>query len=415
MTTGSGGRADATRPARGDARGEARGPSTRAPHRSGRPFWGLRGVGAGDTDGDAGSDRDWSDEIAAPYQAATPDDDAASFSGPVPISRVWSGTKVLAEDLAGEDIGDVLDLHDDAQCWWVLDRSSDDARDALRRLVAEFALDKLVVHEITATDHRAKYEEVGQSRLVLTNAVTVDEKTAEVTVHPISVLLTNRAIVCLADVTPEIDPRRWLVAAADRLAVGGTEAALQVVMMGVIETYETVITWLEQAGDDLADQLFSGKAFSKDQQLWSFRLRSGLTDLRRVTEPMRAVTTDLREGYPAVRPKGQPRATALVTRRWALIAEHHDRVANAADSLRESLTSVFETSLALADVQLNVIMKKLTGWAAIIAVPTLITGFVGMNVGFPFADTTYGFWIYLTLMAITAVVLYLTFKRREWI
>ena len=62
------------------------------------------------------------------------------------------------------------------------------------------------------------------------------------------------------------------------------------------------------------------------------------------------------------------------------MAEQHDRVANAADALREALSSLFDTSLALADVRLNQIMKKLTGWAAIIAVPTLITSFVGMNV-----------------------------------
>jgi magnesium transporter len=337
------------------------------------------------------------------------------LAGPVPISRVWSGPKVLAEDLVGEDLGDVLDLHDDAQCWWVLDRSSDYAHDELQRLVAEFDLDKLVVREIMATDHRAKYEEVGQARLVLTNAVTVNATTAQVTIHPISVLLTNRAIVCLTDVTPEVDPRRWLATAGERMSTGGTEAALQVVMMGVIDTYETVISWLEQASDDLADELFTGKPLSKEQQLWSFRLRSGLTELRRVTEPMRTVTTDLRAGYPVVRPKGQPRVGALVSRRWSLIAEHHDRVANAADSLRESLTSVFETSLALADVQLNLIMKKLTGWAAIIAVPTLITGFVGMNVGFPLAETAYGFWVYLVIMLAAAIALYVTFRRKDWI
>ena len=60
-------------------------------------------------------------------------------------------------------------------------------------------------------------------------------------------------------------------------------------------------------------------------------------------------------------------------------------------------------------------MKKLTGWAAIIAVPTLITGFVGMNVGFPFVGTAYGFWIYLVIMLAAALVLYLTFKRKDWI
>ena len=48
---------------------------------------------------------------------------------------------MLAEDLAGEDLGDVLDLHDDASAWWVLDRSSDYARDELERVIAEFGLD----------------------------------------------------------------------------------------------------------------------------------------------------------------------------------------------------------------------------------------------------------------------------------
>ena len=51
--------------------------------------------------------------------------------------------------------------------------------------------------------------------------------------------------------------------------------------------------------------------------------------------------------------------------------------------LREMLNSAFETNLALSDVHLNMIMKKLSAWAAIIAVPTLITGFMGMNVPYP--------------------------------
>lgn len=338
----------------------------------------------------------------------------AALTGPVPISRVWSGAKVLAEDLAGEDLGDVLDLHDDAHAWWVLDRSSDYARDALDRLIDAFDLDRLVVKELTASDHRAKYEEIGQARLVLTNAVTLEPATATVTVHPVSVLLTDRALVCLADVTPEVDPRRWLAAAAERLATGGTEAALQVLLMGVIDGFAEAVDWLEEAGDELADELFTGHPLSKDRQLWSFRLRSALTDVRRVTEPMRAVMADVRDGYQIVRPKGRQRPP-LLTRRWSLIAEHHDRVANAADALRESLTSVFETSLALADVQLNVIMKKLTGWAGIVAVPTLITGFVGMNVGFPLQGTAYGFWVYLLIMVAAALVLYVTFKRKDWI
>jgi magnesium transporter len=98
-----------------------------------------------------------------------------------------------------------------------------------------------------------------------------------------------------------------------------------------------------------------------------------------------------------------------------LLSEQETRVANAADALRESLSSIFDTSLALADVRLNQIMKKLTAWAAILAVPTLVTSFVGMNVKFPLVGSLTGFWVYLLLMIAASVVLYIVFRAKDWL
>ena len=130
--------------------------------------------------------------------------------------------------------------------------------------------------------------------------------------------------------------------------------------------------------------------------MWAFRLRTVLSNLRRMTDPMRTVIAELADSLPAAKTgrstSGKRRAE--LERHWRLLAERHQRVANAADALREALASVFDTSLGLADVRLNSVMKKLTGWAGIIAVPTLVTGFVGMNVHFPLIGTWLGFWIY---------------------
>ena len=326
-----------------------------------------------------------------------------STIGPIPTSRVWSGPQILAEDLVGEDLADVLDLHADASAWWVLDRTSDYAQDELRMLLKVLDLDEQVARELLASDRRAKFEEIDQARLVLTNAVSVDTDRGTVTVHPISMLVTDRALICLADVCPALDPARWLTQHAERLATGGSEAGVQVVLSAVIEGYAGVASWMETAIDELADMLFEERPMTKSEQLWAFRLRLALTELRRVTEPMRTVTADIRA------------SRADAERRWRLIEEHHTRVAGSADALREALASLFETSLALADVQLNQIMKKLTAWAAIIAVPTLVTSFVGMNVRFPLAATAAGFWVYSGLMVLAAAVLYLLLRRRDWI
>jgi hypothetical protein len=57
------------------------------------------------------------------------------------------------------------------------------------------------------------------------------------------------------------------------------------------------------------------------------------------------------------------------------------------------VTTIFETNLSLQDARLNNVMKKLTGWAAIIAVPTAVTGYFGQNVPYPGFGKEWGFGI----------------------
>jgi magnesium transporter len=83
--------------------------------------------------------------------------------------------------------------------------------------------------------------------------------------------------------------------------------------------------------------------------------------------------------------------------------------------LRDMIATVFETNLSLADARLNTVMKKLTSWAAIVAVPTAITGFYGQNVPFPGFSSTIGFIVSSTLIVVAVAVLYVSFRRRDWL
>ncbi len=76
---------------------------------------------------------------------------------------------------------------------------------------------------------------------------------------------------------------------------------------------------------------------------------------------------------------------------------------------------MYETNLALADVHLNTVMKKLSGWAAIIAVPTLITGFMGMNVPYPGYGTTTGFVVAAAVIVVAVISLYVMLRRKDWL
>jgi magnesium transporter len=64
---------------------------------------------------------------------------------------------------------------------------------------------------------------------------------------------------------------------------------------------------------------------------------------------------------------------------------------------------------------MNMIMKKVTSWASIVAVPTAVTGFYGQNVPYPGFGTEWGFFVSTGVTLLISVWLYFGFKRRDWI
>ena len=100
---------------------------------------------------------------------------------------------------------------------------------------------------------------------------------------------------------------------------------------------------------------------------------------------------------------------------YADLYDHVLRASEWTESLRDMVTTVFETNLSMQDARLNVVMKKLTGWAAIIAVPTAITGFYGQNVAYPGIDTVGGFVTSSAVIVLLVIVLFVMFRKRDWL
>jgi magnesium transporter len=66
-------------------------------------------------------------------------------------------------------------------------------------------------------------------------------------------------------------------------------------------------------------------------------------------------------------------------------------------------------------VRQNEEMRRITAWVAIVAVPTAVTGFFGQNVPYPGFGTTPGFIASVLIIVVLATVLYIVFKRKEWL
>ncbi len=97
------------------------------------------------------------------------------------------------------------------------------------------------------------------------------------------------------------------------------------------------------------------------------------------------------------------------------VYDHILRVSESSDSLRDLVSTIVETNLSLRDYRQNLIVKKVSSWAAIIAVPALVTGYYGMNVPYPGSGRTWGVVASTVLMVSASFVLYRVFRRHDWL
>ncbi|GAA3525479.1 hypothetical protein GCM10022419_000190 [Nonomuraea rosea] len=129
---------------------------------------------------------------------------------------------------------------------------------------------------------------------------------------------------------------------------------------------------------------------------------------RRIVLPMREVVNSLLRHDLFV-------AEAAMAPYFQDVHDHIMRITEWTESLRELVSNVREAQLSMQGYHLNDIMKKVTSWAAIIAVPTMITGFYGQNLPFPGSGQPIGVWTSATIMSVSSAALYSIFRRRNWI
>ena len=140
----------------------------------------------------------------------------------------------------------------------------------------------------------------------------------------------------------------------------------------------------------------------------SFALRKSLVTLRRVVLPMREVVNALMRRDIGI-------IDAEMVPYFQDVYDHVLRATEWTESLRDLVTTIVETNLTIQGNRLNVITKKVTSWAAIIAVPTAITGFYGQNVPYPGFARLSGLLTSMALIVVISVGLYVVFKRRDWL
>jgi magnesium transporter len=192
----------------------------------------------------------------------------------------------------------------------------------------------------------------------------------------------------------------------------GTASALYAIADEIVDDYLEVVEELEDRADELENRVFRSDPAPRQPgpalQLEILRLRHDAVQLRRHAVPMRQLIDRLADDSDLV--------TAPLVPYLRDITDHLLRTIELTDGVREILTTVVDIRMAQSAHQLNEVMKKLTAWAAIILVPTLVAGIYGMNFRhMPELHWVAGYPLALGLMAVSSAWLYLGFRKRGWL
>jgi magnesium transporter len=322
-----------------------------------------------------------------------------------PRTRVWRRGRLDKEGFAPAEISDYLE-QDDTVVW--LDLCAPAPED-LKVISEELGLEPHAVEDALSEHERAKLDRYPRHLFLNVYSVRLDTVSGQLLTSEISAFVTDRALVTIrqnADFDVDELTARW--DSQQDLARFGVAFLLHNLLDLIVDEHFAAVQALDTEIEGLEDLLFAERVGDQTVQRRSFELRKSLVLLRRVVLPMReVVNTLLRRDLHVV-----PESMAPY---FQDVYDHALRAAEWTDSLRDLVTSILETRIAMQGNRLNQVMKKLTAWAAIIALPTAVTGFYGQNVPYPGSQQHWGFVVSTALWLVGGVTLYILFRVRDWL
>ncbi|MFD7711309.1 magnesium/cobalt transporter CorA [Streptomyces sp. NPDC059785] len=317
---------------------------------------------------------------------------------------------------SSEDLSDALEkarAEDDAFLWIGLHEPTEDEFDHVTR---EFGLHPLAVEDALKAHQRPKLEVYDDSLFMVLKPVTYEPDSDTVSSGEVMIFLGDSFVVTVrhGEGSSLSGVRKRLEQHPDMLRQGPT-TVLYAIADATVDHYLDVATELQTDLEELETEVFSpaaGGSRHTASRIYTFKRQ--VLEFRRATGPLAlplarlAGTGTLGPGVPFVDADAHPF--------FRDVNDHLTRVNESVEGLDRLVSDILSAHLAQMSVRQNDDMRKISAWAAMAAVPTMIAGIYGMN--FDHMPELHWIWSYpaaISLMAVLEVVLYRLFKRRGWL
>ena len=277
----------------------------------------------------------------------------------------------------------------------------------LAEVAARFDLPPLAVEDTMNAHQRPKLEDYEHGYfLVLHTARYVDER-EEVEFGEVHVFTgAGFVIVVRHGAASELHSARERLETQPEMLREGPAAAVWAIMDKIVDDYEPVMAGLENDVEEVEVDVFGERS---DETKRIYFLRRELAEFYRAVHP-------LLQPLELLASSAHPDVSPRLREHMRDISDHVKRIEDAISTQRELLTSVLQANLAVISVQQNDVVKQISGWAAIITVPTLISSIYGMNFDhMPELHWRVGYPLVLATMLAAGVILHRVLRRAGWL
>jgi magnesium transporter len=282
------------------------------------------------------------------------------------------------------------------------------AADLLADVGKRFKLHELALEDATVAHQRPKIEDYDESFFVVLKTARYDEAAERVHFGEIHIFIgTGYVITVRLGEASELSSSRERLEARPELLKLGPASVVWAIVDKVVDDYLPVANGIEDDIEEVENDVFDDSEPAPTSRIYF--LKREVIEFYRAVGPLIMPLQSLEEGAFDQIPEE-------LRRYFRDVADHARRIVEQIQSQRELLTSVLEANLALVSVNQNEVVKRISSWAAIIAVPTFIASIYGMNFEhMPELRTHWGYPASLLAMALSVGILYRYFRRVGWL
>ncbi len=277
----------------------------------------------------------------------------------------------------------------------------------LSEVAERFALPPLAVEDATKAHQRPKIEDYDHGYFLVLHTARYLDDIEEVEFGEVHVFAGDGFVIVIRHgAASALHSARERLEAQPELLREGPASAVWAIVDKIVDDYEPVMAGIENDVEEVEVDVFGERS---DETKRIYFLRRELAEFYRAVHPL-LVPLELLVAAE------QPKDTSLLGEHLRDVSDHVRRVEDAISTQRELLTSVLQANLGVISVQQNDVVKKISGWAAIITVPTLIASIYGMNFDhMPELHWRVGYPLALTTMVVAGLFLHRLLRRAGWL